>query len=141
MLNETLLRIGVTALLCVTICQNAAPLPQAQVLGGGKVYKTPEEIRVQYPKAKWLESKHGETSFLFCANDLPAYGNSRIEIQGWVFRTYSKMWESVLTVQLSGVVEVKLSIDPKTGLFLAKGNAENKFKDVSVCTFNLRAGE
>jgi hypothetical protein len=78
---------------------------------------------------------------MFCAYDLPAYGNSRMEIQGWVSRRHSKVWESLLTVRLNGVGDVKLSIDPKMGLFSAKGSADNKFKDESVCTFDLRAGE
>lgn len=105
------------------------------------MYKTREEVRALFPKAQWLETKQGETSFMFCANDLPAYGNSRMEIQGWVFRRHSKEWESVLTVRLNGVVDVKLSVDPKTGVFSAKGSADNKFKDESVCTFDLRAVE
>ena len=141
MLKKALLRIGATALFFVTGCQDAAPLPEAQVLGGGKVYKTREEVKALYPKAKWLETMQGETSFMFCANDLPAYGNSRMEVQGWVFRRHSKVWESVLSVLLNGVVDVKLLVDPKLGLFSAKGSADNKFKDESVCTFDLRAAE
>jgi hypothetical protein len=141
MLKEVILQITAAAFFCVTSCEDCGPLPQAQVLAGGNVYKTREEVRALFPKAKWLEFKHGEASFLFCANDLPAYGNSRMEIQGWAFRSPTKVWESVLTVQLNGVVDVKLSVDPKTGLFSAKGSADNRFKDESVCTFDLRAGE
>jgi hypothetical protein len=141
MLRELVLRIAATALFCVSSCQDATPLPDAQVFGGGNVYKTREEVRAQFPKARWLETKQGDTSFMFCANDLPAYGNSRMEVQGWVFTRHSKVWESVLTVQLNGVVDVKLSVDPKTGLFSAKGSADNKFKDEQICTFDLRAGE
>jgi hypothetical protein len=141
MLNKAIPRIAATMLFCVTGCQDAAHLPKTQILGGGTEYKTSEEVRALFPEAKWLEFKQGDTDFMFCANVLPAYGNSRMEVQGWVFRHHSKVWENVLTVYLNGVVDVKLSVDPKTGLFSAKGSADNKFKDESVCTFDLRAGE
>jgi hypothetical protein len=141
MLKKAIVQRAATALFCVTGCQDAAPLSEAPVLGGGKVYKTRDEVRALFPKGQWLETKQGETSFMFCADHLPAYGNSRMVVQGWAFRTYSKEWESVLTVRLNGVVDVQLSVDEKTGLFSAKGSADNKFKDKSVCTFDLRAGE
>ncbi len=84
--KKAILRIAFTGLFCVIGCQDAAHLPEAQVLGGGKVHKTREEVKALFPDAKWLELKQGEASFMFCANDLPAYGNFRMEVQGWVFR-------------------------------------------------------
>jgi hypothetical protein len=78
---------------------------------------------------------------MFCAIDLPAYGNSRMEIQAWAFRPNGKMWERMFTVRLNGVVDVMLSVNPKTGLFSAKGKADNEFKGKSVFTYDLTAGE
>lgn len=139
MLKQAILRIGAIAFICVTGCQPAAPKPEERFFRGGKAYKTHEEMKAEFPKAQWLEAKQGETSFMFCANDLTAWGVSRMEIQGFVFRRYAKAWENVLTVRLIEVGDVKLSVDPKMGLFSAKGSADNKFKDKSVCTFDLRA--
>ena len=141
MLKKATLRMVSTVIFCITGCQDTAHVPVAQVLGRGKACKTHGEVKALFPNAQWLEIEQGETSFMFCANDLPAYSNSSMVIQGWVYRSYSKDWENVLTVRLNGVVDVKLSVDPKTGLFSVKGSADNKFKDVSVCTFDLRAGE
>lgn len=143
MLKEIVLQSAAMALFCILSWHCSERFSDAQSLeeGGSKVHKTREEVRSLFPRAKWIEINQGEASFMFCANDLPAYGNSRMEIQGWVFRRHSKVWETVLTVRLDGVVDVTLSVDPKTRLFSAKGSADNKFKDQSVCTYDLRTAE
>jgi hypothetical protein len=149
-LNEITLLLVVTVLVCVTSCQKAAPQPEAQSLEqtghpwgdeGGKVFKTREDVKAQFPTADWLETQQGEAKFIFCSKDLPAFGNSRIVVHGWVFRSHSNQWESVLTIRLSGVGKVTLSVDPNSGLFSAKGSANNKFMGQSVCTFDLRTAE
>ncbi len=140
MSNQVLSSVAVFALSCSIGCQKPASLSEGRPLGGGNVYQTRDEVRALCPNANWLETEHDEVSFIFCANDLPAYGNSRMEVRGWVFRPRTREWKNVLTVQLNGVVSVELSVDPKTGLFMAKGNANsNKFKDHTVCTLDLRA--
>ena len=80
-------------------------------------------------------------SFMFCANVLPSYGSSRIEIHGWIFRRHSDQWEEFLSLHTNGVGHVMLSLDEKTGLFSVKGGANNKFMDQAVCTFDLNATE
>lgn len=142
MFKEATLLIGAAALICAAGCQkNDPPKPAARTLEdtGDKVLKTREDVKALFPDAAWLEAKQGEASFMFCANDLPAYGSSKIEVHGWVFRRHSEQWEKVFTVRLNGVGGVKLSVDPKTGVFSATGSANNKFKDKPVFTFDLLA--
>jgi len=134
---------GTAALICAAGCQKTASMRMAQALGDaeGKVLKTHEDVKALFPDAEWLESQQAEARFMFCANYLPSYGSSKIDIHAWAFRRHSNQWESVFAVQLNGVGRVTLSIDPKTGLFSAKGSANNQFLDKSVFTFDLRATE
>jgi hypothetical protein len=157
MVKHVILLMGTVALICAAGCQNNdSPMPETQVrdssmniylyppLGegvGGKVLKTPEDVKDLFPDAIWLETQQGEARFMFCANDLPAYGSSRIDIHGWVFRRHSNQWERVFAVRLNGVGRVTISVDSDAGLFSAKGSANNKFLDKSVFTFDLRATE
>jgi hypothetical protein len=142
MLKQATLLLATAALMCAASCQkNDRPMAEAQALrtGGGKVLKTRDDVQAMFPAAKWLETEQGERRFMFCANDLPALANGKMEIHGWVFRRHSDQWETVFTVLLNGVGAVTLSVDQETGLFSAKGRANNKFLDQSVFTFDLRA--
>jgi hypothetical protein len=141
MFNRTALLISAATFICVACCQNTVPVTEPAELGNteGKVVKASEDVKADFPDAEWLETKQDQVRFMFCANDLPSYGESRIEIRGWVYRSYSERWESVLVVQLTGVGKVTLSVDPNTRLFSAKGSANNKFLNESLCTFDLSA--
>jgi hypothetical protein len=143
MLKHTTLLMAAAALICAAGCQNDPPIPAPRAVeaGEGKMLKTRDDVKALFPDAEWLQVQLGEEKYMFCANELPSYGNSKIDIHGWVFRRHSGLWESVLTVQLTGVGGVKLMVDPKTCLFSVTGCANNKFLDQSVCTFDLRATE
>lgn len=107
-----------------------------------RVLKTREDVMALHDTASsWLEAKHGGAKFLFCEADLPAYGSSKIDIHGWVFRSHSEQWESLFSVRTNSVGELELSVDSHTGIFSAKGTANNKFKDHAVFTFDLNATE
>jgi hypothetical protein len=115
---------------------NYTALPREQA--PGKVLKTREDVRTLFPSAdSWLETQHGAADFIFCTNPLPSWGNSEIEIHGWVFRSYSKRWEKILFIRADGAGKVLLSIDPKTGLLTARGSVNNEFMNQIVCTFDL----
>ena len=103
--------------------------------------KTAEDVKALFPDAEWLESQLPEARFMFCANYLPAFGSSKIDIHAWVFRRHSGQWENISLVRLNGVGKVVLSVDPKTRVFSVKGAANNKFLDQLVFTFDLRATE
>jgi hypothetical protein len=142
MLGKVKLAFGALAILLVVGCRRSEQLPELTLEDhGGKVLKSREDVMAQFRSAVWLEAKHGENQFMFCANDLPSYGNSKIDVHGWIFRDYSEQWESVLMVRLTGVLNVTLSVDPKTGLFSAKGSANNKFMNQVLCTFDVTAAE
>jgi hypothetical protein len=96
-------------------------------------------IKALFPNAHWLETQHAGLKFMFCANVLPAAGNSKIEIHGWVFRQHSGEWESILKVRLYYIGHVALSVDSKSGFFVVKGAANNEFLDQSVLMLDLRA--
>lgn len=106
------------------------------------VLKTREDVRALFDTAgSWLEAKHGGAKFMFCANTLPAYGNSTIDIHAWVFRSRSKHWDKLFSIRTNGVGKLGFSVDPKTGGFSAKGAANNKFKNKTVFSFDLNATE
>ena len=91
-----------------------------------------------FPKrASWLESEYRGVKCMFCVNPIPAFGNGRDDVHGWVFRKYCQRWEKLLSVRLYCVGNVQLSLDPKTGIFSAKGGANNEFKGKAIFTFDL----
>jgi hypothetical protein len=83
-----------------------------------------------------------KNSFMFCVADAgQLWGVQRIVIQGWMSSGDSKVWTHVLTVRLNNVSDVKLSVDPKTGVLSAKDIGRHYFdKDKPICTFDLSAG-
>ena len=123
-----------------------APMPLKGLAAGGiggKVLKTRDEVKALCPGAdSWVETEYGGRTFMFCAKPAPSYGSSkRIDIHGWMFRLHSNEWEAFLSVRANGVGQVMLSVDPKSGLFSAKGSANNKFRNRAVFTFDLTATE
>jgi hypothetical protein len=106
---------------------------------GGPMSTARTSTKALFPNADWLETNYAGLEFMFCANDLPAYGNSTIEVHGWAYRQHSAQWESILKIRLMGLGRVALSVDSKSGAFVVKGTANNKFLDQSVLMLDLRA--
>ncbi len=112
------------------------------VEGKSEVAKSREDVKsLVDTTTPWLEVTFNDMEYMFCAKDLPAYGSSRIELHGWVFRKHSKQWERVFLVRTNGVGRLGLSVDSKNGVFSARGTANNKFKDKKVFDFDLDATE
>ena len=124
-------------------CQQKTQFADAQVLVNNKVNQdmTIQDIKSKYPASEWLETQFSDVKFTYCIVDIPAYGSSKTAIYGWVFRDKLNVWESLFNVHLNGVGKVNLSIDSKTGLFSAKGGANNKFLNKDVFVFDLNATE
>ena len=61
-------------------------------------------------------------------------------VHAWVFRTRPGEWQRVFAVQVNGAPKLKLSVDPKTGIFSAKGSVYSK-PEKELLTFDLNATE
>ena len=123
----------------VSVDDEGGPTPDEE---GGRALKTREDVKASFDaNASWLEAKHGNTQFMFCENVVPSYGSSKIDFHGWVFRRHSNQWERLFLIRTNGVGGSGLSADPNTGIFSAKGTANNKFKNKTLFTFDLSATE
>ena len=112
-------------------------LPQLE----GKLLKTRDDVKARYPKtAVWLETPYDGMDYMFSSYFLWSGGDPWMEIHGWVFPSGSNSWVKFYSVLLR-CGPVKLSVDPKTGVFEAKGGANNKFENKPVCTISLAAAK
>lgn len=107
-----------------------------------QVLRTRDDLKALFRNAEsWLEAKQGETQFIFCQHVLPSFGCSKIDIHGWVFRSQAHRWERVFAIRINGAGQLRLSVDPNTGVLSATGTANNKLKGKTVFTFELSATE
>ena len=110
--------------------------------GENDVAKSREDVkRLVDTVDPWLETSFNNVPYLFVAKVLPTYGSSKIELHGWVFRQHSEQWERVFLVRTNGVGGIELSVDQESGIFSAKGTANNKFRNKKVFEFDLNATE
>ena len=136
--------------IALTLLCSAGPMSQERkppLPGGywppleGKLLKTRDEVKALYPKTDvWLETHYDGTDYMFSSYFLWNVGDPPMEIHGWVFPRGSNTWVKFYSVVLR-CGPVKLSVDPKTGVFEAKGAGNNEFKDKSVCAIGLAAAK
>lgn len=70
--------------------------------------------------------------------DLPSYGISHAEVDGWKFLPEHKMWQCLFSTRIYEVGRSELVFDEKNSLLSLVGRDNNRFKDVPVFTFDLR---
>ena len=111
-------------------------------VGGNDVAKSREDVkRLVDTNEPWLETSLNNMHYMFVAEVLPAYGSSRIDLHGWVYRQRSERWEKMFVVRTNGVGAIRLSVDHESGILLATGTANNKFLGKKVFQFDLNATE
>ena len=109
---------------------------------GNDVAKSREDVkRLVHTNEPWLETSFNNMHYMFVAEVLPAYGSSRIDLHGWVYRHHSGQWEKMFVVRTNGVGAIQLSVDQESGMLSAIGTANNKFLDKKVFEFDLNATE
>ena len=112
-------------------------------MGGGKdAAKSREDVkRLVDTNEPWLETSFNNVQYMFVAEVLPAYGSSKIDLHGWVYRQHLQQWEKILVVRTNGVGAIQLSVDQESGMLSATGTANNKFLGKKVFEFDLNATE
>jgi hypothetical protein len=70
--------------------------------------------------------------------DLPSYGISQTEVDGWIFLPEHKMWQCLFSTRIHAVGRNELLFDDQSGRLSLVGRANNKFKDVEVFMYDLR---
>jgi hypothetical protein len=129
--------IAVVAILLVITagCNPPKPVTTQEPVGfGGVMFSTKEDMKQRYPNAEWYAI--GD-KYIFCANDLPSYGRSRIEICGWIYRKQSIQWESVVNVIVHDIGKVALIHDEHNDTISVDGRANNRYMNKSVLTLQL----
>ncbi len=109
--------------------------------------KTRDDVKALFYKPdSWLEAEFDGRKFIFCANSWIYCSCPKMAVHGWVFRTdnghpgkYDR-WERVFAVRVNGAPKLKLSVDPKTGIFSVKGSVYSK-PEKALLTFDLSATE
>jgi len=90
-------------------------------------------------KPEWKEATFRGSKLLFCLIVLPSFGESYMDVLGWVWREAFQEWRPLLNVKTRNLGDAVWNIDSTTGIFSLKGDANNELKGVEVVRFDLRA--
>jgi len=118
----------------VACAQSTQPL----AVDGVDSAKTIDELKQNiFFKAQWREASFAKQRFVF-ALTRHGYGESYIDLHGWIYNQYFKEWRRFLKINTRKIGRAKLLIDEKTGVLSLQGADNNDLKDVEVFRFDLR---
>jgi len=86
----------------------------------------------------WKETTFQERKLLFCVAVLPSFGESYIDIHGWIYREYLKAWQPFLLAKTHSLGKAEWEVDAKKGILSVRGAANNEVNGVEVLRFDLR---
>lgn len=88
---------------------------------------------------EWKEATFRDNKLLFCLIVLPSFGESYMDVLGWVWRDAFQEWRPLLNVKTRNLGKAMWEIDSKAGIFSLRGDAYNHLNGVEVVRFDLRA--
>ena len=86
----------------------------------------------------WKEATFQERKLLFCVAVLSSFGESYIDVHGWIYREYLKAWQPFLLAKTHSLGKAQWEIDSKKGILSVRGAANNEVNGVEVLRFDLR---
>ena len=100
---------------------------------------TKAELREFLPIAKWKCFEHEGMKIAVGVYVLPSFGESYIDVYGYVYKQHFKEWRQSCIVKTRNAGRVEVLLDSKQGFVKVIGAANNRLKGKTIVMWNIAA--